>query len=172
MIKVEDVYKIGKFNRPHGINGELLFTFTDNIFDRVSCDFFICNMDGILVPFFIEEYRFRSDMTALVKLEDIDSEEKAKMFINVEVFFPKKYADESSEDDVLSWDYFIGFSVEDVKYGNLGVVVDYDDSTINVLLKIDNIGKELLLPAHEDLIIEVDKGKKKLTVQIPEGLLE
>ena len=172
MIKAEEVYKIGKFNRPHGINGELLFTFTDDIFDRVDCNFFICNMDGILVPFFIEEYRFRSDMTALVKLEDIDSEEKAKMFINAEVFFPKKYVNELSEDDRVSWDYFIGFSVEDVKYGNLGMVVDYDNSTINVLLKIDNAGKELLLPAHEDLIVGVDKKNKKLTVQIPEGLLE
>ncbi|MCE2615961.1 MAG: ribosome maturation factor RimM [Phocaeicola sp.] len=172
MIKVEDVYKIGKFNRPHGINGELLFTFTDDIFDRVDCDFFICDMDGILVPFYIEEYRFRSDMTALVKLEDVDSEEKAKMFTNVEVFFPKKYVDKLSDDEVLSWNYLVGFSVEDVKYGILGMVVDYDDSTMNVLLKIDNAGKELLLPAHEDFIMEVDKENKKLIVQIPEGLLE
>ena len=172
MIKVEDVYKIGKFNRPHGINGELLFTFTDDIFDRVENDFFICNMDGILVPFFIEEYRFRSDTTALVKLEDVDSEEKAQMFTNVEVFFPKKYVDELSDDETFSWDYFIGFSVEDVKYGHLGMVVDYDDSTMNVLLKINNAGKELLLPAHEDFIMEVDKENKKLIVQIPEGLLE
>ena len=56
--KEEEVYKIGLFNKPHGIHGELQFTFTDDIFDRVDCDYLICLLDGIFVPFFIEEYRF------------------------------------------------------------------------------------------------------------------
>ena len=71
MIKAEEVYKIGVFNKPHGIKGELQFTFTDDIFDRVDCDYLVCLLDGIYVPFFIEEYRFRSDTTALMKLEGI-----------------------------------------------------------------------------------------------------
>ena len=90
MIKKEEVYKIGLFNKPHGIHGELQFTFTDDIFDRVDCDYLICLLDGIFVPFFIEEYRFRSDSTALVKLEGVDSAERARMFTNIEVYFPVK----------------------------------------------------------------------------------
>ena len=73
MIKREDVYKIGVFNKPHGIHGELSFTFTDDIFDRVEAEYLICLLDGIFVPFFLEEYRFRSDSTALVKLEGVDT---------------------------------------------------------------------------------------------------
>lgn len=42
MIKKEDVYKIGIFNKPHGIHGELSFTFTDDIFDRVEADKIFC----------------------------------------------------------------------------------------------------------------------------------
>ena len=60
MIRKEEVYKIGIFNKPHGIHGELSFTFTDDIFDRVEAEYLICLLDGIFVPFFIEEYRFRS----------------------------------------------------------------------------------------------------------------
>ena len=55
MIKREEVYKIGIFNKPHGIHGELSFTFTDDIFDRVEAEYLICLLDGILVPFFLEE---------------------------------------------------------------------------------------------------------------------
>ena len=84
MIKKEEVYKIGLFNKPHGIHGELQFTFTDDIFDRVDCDYLVCLLDGIFVPFFMEEYRFRSDSTALVKLEGVDTAERARMFTNVE----------------------------------------------------------------------------------------
>ena len=42
MIKREEVYKIGIFNKPHGIHGELSFTFTDDIFDRVEAEYLIC----------------------------------------------------------------------------------------------------------------------------------
>ena len=112
MIKKEEVYKIGLFNKPHGIHGELQFTFTDDIFDRVDCDYLICLLDGIFVPFFIEEYRFRSDSTALVKLEGIDTAERARMFTNIEVYFPVKHAEEA-EDGELSWNFFIGFQMED-----------------------------------------------------------
>ena len=39
MIRKEEVYKIGIFNKPHGIHGELSFTFTDDIFDRVEAEY-------------------------------------------------------------------------------------------------------------------------------------
>ena len=69
-----------------------------------------------LRAFFIEEYRFRSDTTALVKLEGVDTSEKARMFTNVEVYFPKKYVgEEEDSDDIPTWNYFIGFKVEDVE---------------------------------------------------------
>ena len=83
MIKKEEVFKIGVFNKPHGVKGELSFTFTDDIFDRADCEYLICLLDGIMVPFFIEEYRFRSDTTALVKLDRIDTAEQARKFTNV-----------------------------------------------------------------------------------------
>ena len=51
MIKKEEVYKIGLFNKPHGIHGEFAVTFTDDIFDRVDCDYLICLLDGIFDRF-------------------------------------------------------------------------------------------------------------------------
>lgn len=170
MIRSEEVYKIGVFNKPHGIKGELQFTFTDDIFDRVDCDYLICLLDGILVPFFIEEYRFRSDTTALMKLEGVDSDRQARMFTNVEVFFPKKYLDED-DNEVLTWQYFIGFRVLDKQHGDLGEITAVDDSTMNILFCIEKDGEELLLPAHEEFIRNIDKKKREILVQIPEGLL-
>lgn len=118
MIRKEEVFKIGIINKPHGVKGEVSFTFTDDIFDRVDCDYLILLLDGILVPFFIEEYRFRSDNAALVKFEGIDTAEKARSFTNVEVYFPKKYMEE--QDEITSWNFFVGFKVHDVHHGDLG----------------------------------------------------
>ncbi|WP_321334887.1 ribosome maturation factor RimM [uncultured Bacteroides sp.] len=172
MIKSEEVYKIGLFNKPHGIHGELSFTFSDDVFDRVDCDYFICLLDGIFVPFFIEEYRFRSDSTALVKLEGIDSSEHARMFTNVDVYFPKKYA-EKSETAGLSWEYFVGFCMEDIHYGVLGEIIEVDTSTLNTLFVVQpEEGEELLIPACEDFIRGINQEQRIITVDLPEGLVD
>ena len=153
------------------MKGEVSFTFTDDIFDRVEdCDYLVLLLDGILVPFFIEEYRFRSDNVALVKFEGIDSTEKARTLTNVEVYYPVKFMDDQEE--ISSWNYFIGFRVEDIHYGCLGTVVDVDDATMNVLFVIENGDEEVLLPAHEEFILDIDRKKKILKVDIPDGLLD
>lgn len=171
MIKKEEVFKIGIINKPHGVKGEVSFTFTDDIFDRVEdCDYLVLLLDGILVPFFIEEYRFRSDNVALVKFEGIDSTEKAQTLTNVEVYYPVKFMDDQEE--ISSWNYFIGFRVEDIHHGCLGTVVDVDDATMNVLFVIENGDEEVLLPAHEEFILDIDRKKKILKVDIPDGLLD
>ncbi len=170
MIRKEEVYKIGIFNKPHGIHGELSFTFTDDIFDRVEAEYLICLLDGILVPFFLEEYRFRSETTALVKLEGVDTAERARMFTNIEVYFPAKHA-EDAETDELSWDFFVGFRMEEIHHGKLGEVIEVDNSTINTLFVVDYKGEELLIPAQEDFIVNIDQKHKVITVDLPEGLL-
>lgn len=170
MIKKEDVYKIGMFNKPHGIHGELQFTFTDDTFDRTDCDYIVCLLDGIFVPFFIEEYRFRSDSTALVKLEKIDTAERARMFTNVDVYFPVKYAEEVEDAD-LSWDFFIGFEMTDVHHGFLGKIIDVDTTTLNTLFVVEYNETELLVPAQEDFILDIKQKEKKIEVNLPEGLL-
>ena len=171
MIKAEDVYRIGIINKPHGVHGELLFTFDDDIFDRVEADYIICMMDGIMVPFFFESYRFRSDTTALIKLEGIDTEQQTRRMTNVEVFFPKDHAEEL-EDNELTWSYFVGFLINDVNKGDIGKVTDVDDSTINTLFVVDYKDTEILIPAQEDFIVDLDREKRIITMQIPEGLLD
>ena len=49
MIKKEEVYKIGVINKPHGIKGEVSFTFNDDIF--VSA-----NLTFTVVLFFFENF--------------------------------------------------------------------------------------------------------------------
>ena len=51
MIRKEDVYKIGRLGKPHGIKGELSFMFSDDVFDRVDADYLVVETDGILVPY-------------------------------------------------------------------------------------------------------------------------
>ncbi|MDR0824885.1 MAG: ribosome maturation factor RimM [Prevotella sp.] len=172
MINDSEVFKIGKLIKPHGIKGEISFAFDNDVFDRVDCPYLICRVNGILVPFFIEEYRFKGSETALVTFEDIDSEEKAQRMSGLEVYFPRKYYEEDKDDDIeYSWNFFIGFSVVDKAAGKLGVIEAVDDKTLNTLFLITNGDDELIIPATEDFIEKIDAKKKILYLNLPEGLI-
>ena len=172
MIREEEVYKIGRIGKPHGVKGEVTFTFDDDIFDRVDAEYLILRIDGILVPFFMEEYRFRTDESALVKFCDIDTQERARELTNCEVFFPRQLAD--GDEEHLSWAQIIGYRLIDDNTGTtIGEIHSIDDSTINMLFEVINQeGKEILIPASEDLITEINTQQREIHVNLPEGLLE
>ena len=81
MIEPREVIKIGKVTKTHGVSGELSCTFINDIFGEDDAPYLVADIDGIFVPFFIEEYRFKSDVTALIKFEDIDDTDSAKLLL-------------------------------------------------------------------------------------------
>ena len=172
MIKDSEVFKIGKLIKPHGIKGEISFAFENDIFDRVDCPYLICRIDGIFVPFFVDEYRFKGSESSLITFEGVDCEEKAMQMSGLEVYFPRKYFEEESDDDIeYSWNFFIGFSVVDKVAGNLGTIEAIDDQTINTLFLLKNGDEDLIIPATEDFVEKVDAKKRILYLNLPEGLV-
>lgn len=172
MIRRDDVYKIGKLGKPHGVKGEITFAITDDVFDRVDADYLVLDIDGILVPFYLEEYRFKNDDNVLVKFEDIDTQEQVRAYTGCEVYFPRHLSD--SDEENMSWAEIIGFQLVDAVSGRVVGTIDHvDDSTLNLLFEITSPdGEALLIPANNDLIEEVDIEKKMIRMAIPEGLLE
>ena len=168
MIREEEVYRIGRLGKPHGVHGELTMQVDDDVFDRVDAEFLIIMTDGILVPFYIEEYRFRSDTTALIKFEDIDTVERAREFTNSSVYFLRSMA-ASDDAEGYTWAYFAGFDIVDSSSGTVvGRIAQVDDSTANILFCLDD-GR--LVPAAEELITRIDDDRRQVVMLLPEGLL-
>lgn len=172
MIRTEDVYKIGKIGKPHGVKGEVNLLFTDDVFDRMEAEYLILEVDGILVPFFMEEYRFRTDERALVKFCDINTQERAQELTNCDVYFPRQLSD--SADQQLSWAEICGYQLIDSQTGDtIGKIRSVDDSTLNILFEVcTKEGKVRLIPAAEDLIETVDSLKRTIHMSLPDGLLD
>lgn len=169
---IQDVYQIGKLGKAHGVKGEVQMQFTDDVFDRTDADYVFLKIDGLLVPFFFEEYRFRNDDMALVKFEDVDTAERARELTGCEVFFPRDKADGDGEN--VSWAEIVGYDVVDSAHGKtVGTIESVDYSTINILLSVvDGDGNEHLIPISDELIDGLDKKGRKISVNIPDGLLE
>ncbi len=172
MIKKDDIVKIGYFAKPHGVKGEIALVTSFDLFDSQEDPYIICEMDGIFVPFFIEEYRYKSDTVLLLKLENLDSEEVIKPFSNIEVYCPKEWIDNSEFDAGISWDNFIGYEVYDTERGLIGEISDVDDSTMNVLFEVTKGDNVLLIPAVEDYIVALDHDKRSIKMTVPQGLFE
>ena len=167
MIREDDVYKIGRIGKPHGIGGEVTLRFSDDVFDRVDAEYLVLMVDGILVPFFIEEYRFRSEEVALVKFEDIDTMDRAAELTGCDVFFPRHLAD--IDNDVLTWSQIVGYDIVDVASGKvIGRIESVDESTINVLLELAD---GTLIPAADEFIDDIDHEARQLFMSLPDGLL-
>ncbi len=167
MIKNEEVYRIGRLGKPHGVKGEVSLLFDDDIFDRADCDYLVLSVDGILVPFFIEEYRFRSDTVALVKFENIDTQQRAAELTGCDVYFPRALAD---DDEAPALALLVGFDLVEANEGRVvGRIAAIDDTTANTLFELED-GR--LIPASDDLVDDIDLKQRTITMRLPEGLLD
>jgi 16S rRNA processing protein RimM len=169
MIKEQSVYKIGVIGKAHGVKGELSIQIDDDIFDCVDAEYLVLKLDGIFVPFFMEEYRFKSDSVALVKFEGVDTQERARELTGVEVYFPRELA-EQDENAELSYSALVGYTLIDDNSGNpVGTIAYVDEQTINIMFELED-GR--LIPASEELIVDVDQQARTITLDIPEGILD
>ena len=172
MITHESVFKIGTIGRVHGVKGEVAIHITDDVFDRVDADFLFVEVEGLLVPFFMEEYRFKSDTTVLMKFCDIDDANRATSLTGCDVYFPRELVEES--DGELTWNEMVGFTLIDSNTRQVvGKITHVDLSTINTLFEVNTSdGKTTLIPAADDLVDDIDRKARTITMRVPEGLIE
>ncbi|MCH5181205.1 MAG: 16S rRNA processing protein RimM [Prevotellaceae bacterium] len=172
MIREADIFNIGHVTKTRGLNGEVEVRFTDDIFDRGEADYLVLIMDGIPVPYFWEEYRFKNDTTAIFKFADLDNETAARHLVGRNVCYPQSAVPESEAGVLSSHKALTGFRVSDENGRFLGIIDEVDDSSANILLRLSTAnGSELYLPFHDDFLIAFDLRERTLQMYIPEGLL-
>lgn len=172
MISKKDILQVGSTQKPYGIKGEILIRFRKAEYADVETEYYFVEIEGIPVPFFIEEFTYSTDVTARVKFEDVDDEITAARYVNSDVFLPRELVKSSSEQTDASWDYFTGFTVIDQHGEQLGVIEEVDDSTMNILFVVRSDEKEYLIPATEDFIVAIDEENSLIEMYLPEGLIE
>lgn len=167
MLKKEDFVYYGKFLKPHGTKGEIGLQ-SDGFTLGDDCDYVACDIDGILVPFFFETIRSKSSDISIVKVERMESAEDVRFLTNRDTYIPRQWVEESEE---LTWSYFKGFKAIDTELGQLGEIVDFDDSTMNTLFVVEGENDETLIPAQEEFIVNIDHENKEIIFELPEGLV-
>ncbi len=171
MIRPEDVFPIGKISKVHGARGEAEVHFSTDVFEYGDAPYVMLMCDGLLVPYFWEDYRYKNDSTALVRFFDTNTLPSLARLVGCPVFYPRDHYHDA--DGAICSQGLRGYHVADAKGKDIGEVTDVDDSSPNVLLNVRTPqGADILLPFHDDLLLAQDDELRRLTLEIPDGLLE
>ena len=165
-MKKEDCFFLGYISRKHGYKGDVNIKLETPAKYRELAHMFI-ELNGILVPFFIDSFRLKKENIALVKFEGIDSEEDTESIIGKEVFLPLEFIVENQQKELA---ILIGYEVIDSKHGKIGKVTDILNNTAQELFQISNEDQKFLIPITQEFIQKIESNT--IYLESPEGLIE
>ena len=157
--------KIAQVLKSNGTDGGLLISFLDVPPEDVDLQepVFI-NFDGLPVPFYFESFERRGNNRAIVCLTGVHSLKDADELAGAAVY--ADYFEEEEEEDLTGW------TVLDASGATVGTVSGYEDIPGNLCIYVQTPGgSEVLLPLHDDLVLSVDSQSRRITLEIPSGLL-
>lgn len=178
MINECDIFPAGTLVKTHGVKGEIVVQLDRDI-DIKQARCIVINIDGIYVPFFLDEIRMRSANSLLIHIDGINSESEAKELCGNDIYLLKSdYADcgqDTDEDDGFYLSDLIGFLVVTPEGQRIGRITDFDDSTENVVLMVaavdDSSDSISYIPIADELIEDIDKNKREIVMIVPSGLI-
>ena len=165
-MKKEDCFFLGYISRKHGYKGDVNIFLETPAKHKELAHMFI-QLNGGLVPFFIDSFRLKKENIAIVKFEDVDSEKEAQKLVGKEVYLPLELLDQNKQNELTA---LIGFQVIDAVHGNIGTVRDIFNNTAQELFQIKNEEGEFLIPITEEFIQKIEN--KTIFLQTPEGLID
>lgn len=171
-MKKEDCFYLGKIVSKYSFKGELLIKLdTDQPELYEDLESMFIDVRNTLIPFFIESSQLHKSDLLRVRFEDVTNEGDADALIKNDVYLPLKFLPKL-EGNKFYFHEVIGFTVEDINYGTVGIIVGINDSTAQALFEIEQNGKEILIPMNDEFIEKVDRKNKTILVKTPEGLID
>lgn len=171
-MKKEDCFYLGKIVKKYSFKGELLIkldTDQPELYEHLDAVFI--ELNNSFIPFFIESSQLHRSNLLRVQFEDVTSEADADALIKSEVYLPLDLLPKL-EGNKFYFHEIIGFKMEDKNYGTVGTIVGVNDTTAQALFEVENNGKQILIPMNDEFILEVNRDKKIVTVDTPEGLID
>lgn len=154
---------VGKLRRAHGIKGEIpLEVYTDMpelIFP--GCVVYVGNQHN---PYTIEETRWKQELL-LLKFKEINDRTVVSQLTNKVVYILESQLPPLDEGQFYDHD-LIGIDVFFDNGDYAGVLDEILLTGANDVYSLrDPDGKELLIPAIDDMILEIDLGMKKMIIK-------
>lgn len=160
----DQFFQIGQVLKSNGTDGQLVISLREidasDISEKEPVFIFF---DELPVPYFISDIQRRGSNKILAHLTDTSTLEDAEELVGRGIYLKDEDGQAEGEMDFTGWTLIADgrqysvTGVEDIP-GNPCIIVESDDG-------------EVLVPLHEDLIVEIDPERQQLEMSLPEGLL-
>ena len=168
----KDCFYLGKIVKKYSFKGELLAkldTDEPNIYENLDTIFI--DINGTLIPFFIEKSQLHKSDLLRLKFEDVSCEADADSLLKSDLYLPLDLLPKL-QGNKFYFHEVINFQIIDENFGPVGNVKGVNDTTAQALFEVDRDGIEILIPVNDDFIIKLDKINKTIIVNTPPGLIE
>lgn len=169
---MQEYLEVGKIVNTHGVKGELkVIPLTDDPEKRYKkLKWVFIDKNSGLEKYTIESVKF-SKRLAIVKFEEINDMTAAEGMINLFMKVDRKNAVKLPADSFFIAD-LIDCEVFDERGEKLGVLKDVLQTGSNDVYVVEGTNRQILIPALKSVVKEVAVENKRMTVELPEGLMD
>lgn len=163
--------RIGKIVASHGLNGAVVMTHlgADGKWLKKGDTLMLEMQKGSLIPYFVEQCKATNPGEMIVNLEEVSTQQAAKRLVSRHVYVDEKLLAADVSHSPLLW---IGFTVSDKHYGEIGKLEDVMQTGAQWVGKVNYKNNEALIPLVDATLLGIDSKKGLLLTDLPEGLLE
>ena len=168
----KDCFYVGTIVGKYSFKGELLVkTDSDDPENYTTLESIFVELSTGLVPFFIKKCQLHKSELLRIDFEEISNEQEAGALIKKNLYLPLDLLP-PLEGNKFYYPEIIGFTVSTIAE-EIGLITAVLEQGPQALFQVEAIDKKIhLIPIHDDFILEVDRKKNIIRVQLPEGLLD
>lgn len=171
-MRKKDCFYLGKVAKKYSFKGEVLvYLDTDEPELYTELESMFVEINGHLVPFFIERSSIHREKFLRTQFEDMDSEEIADTIVGKDVYLPLTMLPKL-EGNKFYYHEIVGFDAIDQRLGNFGTILRISDNGIQALFEVQKDNAVILIPLIDEFIIEVNRENKSILFNTPEGLID
>lgn len=169
---MEKLLRVGVITSTHGVRGEVkVFPTTDDARRFKKLKEVILDTGKERIHLSIENVKFFKNMVIL-KFKGYDNINDVEIYRQKDLLITREQAVELAPDEYFITD-LIGLRVVDEKGTSIGVMKDVLETGANDVYVVEMAdGKELMLPAIKDCILNVDIEGGLMTVHVLDGLMD
>lgn len=168
---MDDYLRVGVITTTHGIKGEVkVFPTTDDIERFKELKQVFLDTGKEYIPMEIEGVKFFKQM-AILKFKGIDDINAIEKYRGKDLLVSREHAVKLKEDEYFIYD-LIDSEVFTEDGEKLGVLTEILTTAANdvYVVRMEN-GKDILLPAIKECVLNIDPENKKIIVHLMKGLI-
>ena len=168
----KDLLPIGRVVKPHGVKGKIKIVYFGEDFSQFHFyqEVFIEDRMGRLQSYEILEATPQPPRLIL-QLKDIRTVEEARTLVGKEIYVRKECLPDLPEDEYY-WMEMIGMEVETEEGKRIGRIKEIFPTGAHDIYVVQGKRGEIFLPAVQEVIQSIDRGRKVMKVTWMEGLWE